>query len=121
MVLEQALPALCERHNTVTGMHGDEPDESLVSKMGYAVLASIRHMALRYDAKGADRRQGPDVIPIELVPVPRLEHQIAVLATREVEVGREDVTRVRGPVARLSLAFSRVLVSLACVIVATAR
>src|SRR5262249_23648967 len=120
VVLEQALPALGERHNAVTGIHGHEPDESLVSKMRQAVLASIRHLALRNDAEGADRRQRPDILAIELVPFPSLEHQVTALAAWQVEVCCEDVARVRGPVVRLSLAVSRVQVSLARVAVATA-
>ena len=41
MDLEQAPPALCERHNAVTGIHGDEPDEPLVAKMRRPILAPI--------------------------------------------------------------------------------
>lgn len=77
------------------------------------------HQALgaRAGAKGADRRQCPDIVTIELVPVASVEHELTVLAPRQFEVCCEDVPRICGAVARLAFAVSRILTLFARVLV----
>ena len=67
--------------------------------MAQTVLACIRHLALGHDAKRADRRQCPNIVTIELVPVSSVQDELAVLAPRQFEVCCEDVPRICGAVA----------------------
>src|SRR3954469_16335504 len=88
--------------------------------MAQTVLARNRRLALGHDAKGADRRQCPDIVTIELVPVASVEHELAVLAPRQFEVCGEDVPRTCGAVVCVAFAVSRILALFARVLVTAA-
>src|SRR3954470_11431004 len=85
--------------------------------MAQTVLARISHLALGHDAEGADRRQCPDIVTIELVPVSSVEHKLAVLAPRQFKMCCKNVPRICGAVACLAFAVSRIRALFARVLV----
>lgn len=94
MRVEQFASLARERQSTLVAAEINGGDQAFVPQVREAVVVGVQ-VVLGHDSEGADGRQRAAVLAVQFVHPVAVDHQLALLAPREVEVARQPVARVQ--------------------------